>query len=79
MRGLSWIAVLKTREGKTSHGQDSQQGATEVVGERQSSLQITAGEGCARDIGRGWGETQQNSGPRGIGNWDAEEEEGQET
>lgn len=68
MGGFSWIAVLKTREGKTSQGQESQQGAAEVVGERHSSLQIIAGEGWARDTRWGWEETQQNSGPRGARN-----------
>lgn len=68
MGGFSWIAVLKTSEGKTSQGQESQQGATEVVRERHSSLQTAAGEGCARDMEEGGAETHQNSGARSVRN-----------
>lgn len=68
MGGFSWIAILKTSEGKTSPGQESQQGAAEAVRERHSSVQIAAGEGCARDMEEGGAETHQNSGARGIRN-----------
>lgn len=52
MWGDSAGYILKTSEGRQARS-ESQQGAAEVARERYSSVQIAAGEGCARDMEEG--------------------------